>query len=82
MRADSPPPGAGDALSAHKMREIMRERLDLFLAEGKGDIRHRRHGAAGPHARFVIPQRLHEIFLALAGDAGDPLGAGVAIGVA
>jgi hypothetical protein len=23
------------------MREIMRERLDLFLAEGKGDIGHR-----------------------------------------
>ena len=60
----------------------MRERLDLFLAEGKGHIRHRRHRTAGPHARFVIVQRLHEIFLALAGDAGDRLGAGVGIHVA
>ena len=64
------------------MREIMRERLDLFLAEGKGDIRHRRHAAAGPHARFVIVQRLDEIFLALAGDAGNRLGAGITIRVA
>ena len=60
----------------------MRERLDLFLAERIGDIRHRRHGAAGPRARLVLAQRLHEIFLALAGDAGDRLGAGVAIGMA
>ena len=37
--------------------------------------------AAGAHARFVIHQRLHQIFLALAGDAGHRLGAGVAIGV-
>ena len=64
------------------MRQIMRERFDLFLAERKGHIRHRRHGATGPYARFIIPQRLHEIFLALAGDAGDRLGAGVGIGVA
>ncbi len=64
------------------MREIMRERLDLFLAEGKGDIGHRRHGAAGPHAGFIVAQRLNEIFLALAGDAGNRLGAGVGIHVA
>ena len=28
------------------MREIMRQRLDLFLAKGKGDIGHRGHRAA------------------------------------
>ena len=60
----------------------MRERFDLFLAEGKGDIGHRRHRTASPHARFVIPQRLHQIFLALAGDAGDRLGARIGICVA
>src|SRR6266404_1738310 len=64
-----------------QMREIMRQRLDLFLAEGKGDIGHRRHRAAGPHARFVIAQRLHEIFLALPGDAAHPLGAAMGIRV-
>ena len=64
------------------MREIMRKRFDLLLAEGKGDIGHRRHGAAGAYARFVILQRLHEILLALAGDAGDRLGTGIGIGVA
>ena len=49
-----------------QMREIVRERLDLFLAEGVGHIRHCRHRTAGPHARFVIVQRLHEVLLALA----------------
>ena len=65
-----------------QMREIVRQRFDLFFAERKGDIRHRRHGAAGSHACLVIAQRLDEIFLALAGDAGDRLGTGIGIGVA
>ena len=82
-RADPPLQGAGKQRPSRlQMREIMRERLDLFLAERKRDIGHRRHRAAGSHARFVIPQRLHEILLALAGDAGHRLGAGVAIGMA
>ena len=65
-----------------QMREIVRQRFDLFFAERKGDIRHRRHGATGSYARFVIAQRLDEIFLALACDTGDRLGAGIGIGVA
>ena len=64
------------------MRQIMRERLDLFFAQGIGDVGHRRLAAAGPHARFVVVQRLQQIFLALAGDARDRLGAGEVIGVA
>ncbi len=64
------------------MREIMRERVDFLLAQGIGDIGHRRHGAAGAHARFVVVQRLDQIFLALAGDARNRLCSGVAIGVA
>jgi hypothetical protein len=49
----------------------MRERLDLLLAEGIGNIGHRCNRAARTHARFVVPQRLHEILRALAGDAGN-----------
>ena len=64
------------------MRQIMRERRDLLFAQGIGDIRHRGLAAAGAHAGFVVVQRLEQIFLALAGDAGDRLGAGVAVGVA
>ena len=64
------------------MREIMRERVDLFFAERKGDIGHRRLAAAGAHAGLVVVQRLQQIFLALAGDARDRLGAGISVGVA
>ena len=64
------------------MREVMRQRLDFLFAEGIGDIGHRRHGAAGPHARLVVVQRLQQIVLALAGDARHRLGAGIAVGVA
>jgi len=55
---------------------------DLFRAEGIGDVGHRRLASARTHARFVIVQRLEQIFLALARDARDRLGAGVSIGVA
>ena len=64
------------------MREIMRQRGDFFVAEGVGDFRHRRPGAAGSHARFIIVQRLDQVFLALAGEAGNGLGSGKRIGVA
>ena len=63
------------------MREVMRQRSDFFLAEGIGDIGHRGHAAARSHARFVIMQSLEQIFLALAGNAGDSFGAGKGIGV-
>ncbi len=33
-----------------QMRQIMRQRFDLFLAQGIGDIRHRGLAAAGSHA--------------------------------
>ena len=65
-----------------QMREIVRQGFDFLFAQGIGDIRHRRHAAAGSHARLVIMQRLEQVFLALAGNAGDGLGAGKGIGVA
>src|SRR3977135_628325 len=65
-----------------QMREIMRQCFDFLLAQGIGDIRHRRHAAAGSRARLVIMQLLEQIFLALARNAGDGLGAGKCIGVA
>ena len=68
--------------SPSEMREIMRQRGDFLVAQGIGDIRHRGPGAAGSHARFVVVQRLDQIFLALAGDAGDGFGAGKRVGVA
>ena len=64
------------------MSEIMRERLDLFLAERERDFRHRGHGAARSDTRLEVAQRLREIVLALAGDAGDGLGSGLGIGMA
>jgi hypothetical protein len=33
-----------------QMREIVRQRLDFLIAEGIGDISHRRTGAAGSDA--------------------------------
>ena len=44
-----PPPGEGQA-RASQMRQIMRERFDLFFAQGIGDIGHRGPAAAGSHA--------------------------------
>ena len=64
------------------MREIMRERLDFLVAEGIGDIRHRRPGAAGSHARFVVVQRLDQIFLALAGEPATAFVPAKRVGVA
>ena len=68
--------------SASEMREIMRQRGDLFVAEGIGDIGHGRAGAAGSHARFVIVQRLDQIFLALPSEPGHRFRARVCIGMA
>ena len=60
----------------------MRERFDFLVAEGIGDIGHRRTCAAGTDARFIVVQRFHQIFLALAGKACHGLGSGEAVGVA
>src|SRR5450631_798723 len=57
------------AVAPSHMRQIVRERVDFLIAEGKGDVRHRRAGAADPLARLVVMQRLDQIFLALAGQA-------------
>ena len=59
----------------------MRQRFDFFFAQRIGDIRHCSLGSAGADAGLVVVQRLHEIFLALAGEARYRLGAGVAVGV-
>jgi hypothetical protein len=64
------------------MREIVRQRGDFLVAEGIGHVSHRRSGAAGPNTRFVVVQSLQQIFLALAGDAGDRLRSRKCIGVA
>src|SRR5258705_9726897 len=74
--------GGSGPVAPSEMREVMRQRFDLFLAQGVGHIRHRRHGAAGSYARLVVTQSLDEVFLALAGDAGDGLGTGIGIGMA
>ena len=63
--------------SISEMREIMRQRGDLFLAQGIGDVGHRSPRAAGSRARFVVVQRLDQIFLALAGKTGDGLCSGI-----
>ena len=52
-----------------QMRQIVGERGDLLFAQRIGDIRHRGLGSAGAGAGLVVVQRLHEVFLALAGDA-------------
>src|SRR6516225_3429580 len=65
-----------------EMREIMSERGDFLLAQRIGDISHRGDAATDPQSRFVIMQRLQKIFLALAGEAGNSLGAGEAVGMA
>ena len=65
-----------------QMREIMRERGDFLFAQGVGDVGHRRPGAAGSHARFVVMQRLDQIFLALAGEPRHRLRSRIAVGVA
>jgi len=64
------------------MREVVRQRGDFLFAEGIGDIRHRRPSAAGTHARFVVVQRLHQIFLALTGNTRHRLGSGECVGMA
>ena len=64
-----------------QMRQIVGERGDLLFAQRIGDIRHCSLGSAGADAGLVVVQRLHEIFLALAGDARYRLGAGLGVGV-
>jgi hypothetical protein len=64
------------------MREIMCERDDFLFAQGIGDLRHRRHAAAGPRARLVVVQRLEQVILALAGEAGNRACARIRIGMA
>ena len=66
---------------ASEMREIMGERGDLLLAQGIGDVGHDGLGADAL-AVLEIMQRLDEIFLALAGETRDGLGAGEAVGMA
>src|SRR5260370_30263021 len=49
--------GYGSPLSRGRrleMREIMRECFDFLVAQGIGDVRHRRSGAAGSNAGFVV----------------------------
>ena len=53
------------------MREKMCERGDFLFTQGIGDLRHCRHAATGSHARLVGAQRLEQIILALAGEAGN-----------
>src|SRR2546421_8897554 len=65
-----------------QMREIMCERSDFLFAQGIGDLRHRRHAATGSQARLVVAQRLEQVILALASDAGDRLRSRIGIGVA
>src|SRR5438874_12286747 len=65
-----------------QIREVMRERGDLFFAQGVGDVGHGGAGTADALTRFVVVQRLHEIFLALSGEPRDCLGPGIGIGVA
>jgi hypothetical protein len=64
------------------MREIMRQGVDFLFAQRIGDIRHRRHAAAGSHARLVVMQRLEQVFLALARNAGNGFRSRISIGVA
>ena len=65
-----------------QIRKVMRERDNLFFTEGMGDLGHRCLPSARTNARLVIAQRLGEIILALAGDAGRRLGAGVVVEMA
>jgi IS30 family transposase len=64
-----------------EMREVMRQRFDFLVAQRIRDIRHRSAGAAGARAGLVVMQRLDQIFLALAGDAGNGFRSRVCIGV-
>jgi hypothetical protein len=64
------------------MRQIMCERGDFLFAQGMGDLRRRRHAATGSHARLVVMQRLEQVILALAGEAGNRLRSRIGIGVA
>ena len=64
------------------MRQIMRNGRDLLVAHVIGDVDHRGDAAADALPRLVVVQRLDQIFLALAGQPRDSLGAGEAIGMA
>ena len=55
-------------------REAMRARGTRPPADRRGDSVHRGAGAAVPHARLVVVQRLDEIFLTLAGEPRNGLG--------
>ena len=63
------------------MREIMGERGDFLFAQRIGDLRHRRPAATGSQARLVVAQRLEQVILALAGEAGNRLGSRIRISV-
>src|SRR5439155_24402937 len=63
------------------MREVMRERGDLFFAQGISHVGHRCSAPAGSLARLVVMQRLDQIFLALAGQAANRLGSPIRISV-
>ena len=65
-----------------QMREIMRERGDLLLAQRLRHISHCRLRTTGTHTGFVIMQRLDQIFLALTGEPRHGLGADICIRVA
>ena len=56
------------------MRQIMRERDNLFLVQWKRNFRHRRLTARAKTA-LVVAQRFQKIILALAGKARDSFGA-------
>src|SRR5262245_56322524 len=60
----------------------MRERVDLFVTEGMRDLGHRRLSAARTHPGLVVAQRLAEIVLALAGEPGRGLAAGIGVEMA
>ena len=59
----------------------MRERFDFLFAQGVGDVGHDSLAAADTRAGLVAVHRLQQLHLALAGEAGDTLGAGEIDGV-
>ena len=64
-----------------QIRQVMRDGRDLLLAHMIGDVGHRSDATADTLAGLVIAQRFDQIFLALARQPRDGLGAGIAVRV-